>query len=274
MEKAVTFHLGAEPMLGILHQAVQSVDTAVLVIVGGPQYRVGSHRQFVELSRYLAAKNISSLRFDLSGMGDSYGAKNEFDQLDTQIKAAIDCLFDSIPKLRKVVLWGLCDGASASLLYAHTDPRVSAMFLLNPWLEDPAAERAVMLKHYYVKRLFSADFWRKLLGGKLNIKGSLTDAGRLVQSPQQTQPASSYQQRMLEGAERFDGKIRFVLSGRDLIAQSFATCVNRSKKWSTVMDSKCALTELKQANHTFSTADYKRQVEQLTAQFILDLCDE
>ena len=57
----------------ILHPG--SAPVGVLIIVGGPQYRVGSHRQFVKLSRALSQHNIASMRLDSSGMGDSSGSK-------------------------------------------------------------------------------------------------------------------------------------------------------------------------------------------------------
>jgi alpha/beta superfamily hydrolase len=49
----------------------------VLVIVGGPQYRAGSHRQFTLLARSLAEQGFAVLRFDYRGMGDSTGAMRD-----------------------------------------------------------------------------------------------------------------------------------------------------------------------------------------------------
>jgi len=65
----------------------------VLIIVGGPQYRVGSHRQFVLLARHLAAQGIPVMRFDVRGMGDSKGKPRNFGQLDDDLRAATDCFF-------------------------------------------------------------------------------------------------------------------------------------------------------------------------------------
>ena len=59
-------------------------DTGVLVIVGGPQYRVGSHRQYVQLSRHLAEQGIASMRFDVRGMGDSPGVQRSFEEIDDE----------------------------------------------------------------------------------------------------------------------------------------------------------------------------------------------
>ncbi|MFY7949699.1 MAG: hydrolase 1, exosortase A system-associated, partial [Gemmatimonas sp.] len=109
---------------------------AVLIVVGGPQVRAGSHRQFVELARALAAAGHPVLRFDVRGMGDAEGEPRSFEALDDDLAAAIDALVRACPQAPGVLLWGLCDGASASLLYLRRrpDPRVKGLALANPWV--------------------------------------------------------------------------------------------------------------------------------------------
>ncbi|KAB8057318.1 hydrolase 1, exosortase A system-associated, partial [Janthinobacterium violaceinigrum] len=58
-------------LVGILSLPAAPGPRGVLIVTGGPQYRVGSHRQFVLLARALAAQGVPVLRFDLRGMGDS-----------------------------------------------------------------------------------------------------------------------------------------------------------------------------------------------------------
>ena len=58
VEETAQFSCGGDTLYGVLARPQKSVHTArtgVVVIVGGPQTRVGSHRQFVLLSRALAA---------------------------------------------------------------------------------------------------------------------------------------------------------------------------------------------------------------------------
>lgn len=69
-------------MLGILTLPAPGMPMrriGVVVVVGGAQYRVGSHRQFVRLARRLAAAGHPVLRFDLPGMGDSPGEPVPFE---------------------------------------------------------------------------------------------------------------------------------------------------------------------------------------------------
>ena len=51
-EQTLVFECAGEQLLGVAHRGKAS--TGVLVVVGGPQYRVGSHRQFVLMARDLA----------------------------------------------------------------------------------------------------------------------------------------------------------------------------------------------------------------------------
>jgi alpha-beta hydrolase superfamily lysophospholipase len=89
----------------------------------------------------LLPRRISGSRFDVRGMGDSEGAARSFESIERDIGAAVDCLQRRMPGTERVVLWGLCDGASAALLYWHTtqDVRVSGLSLLNPWVRSEAS---------------------------------------------------------------------------------------------------------------------------------------
>ena len=57
------------------------------------------------------------MRFDFRGMGDSTGELRDFEEVNEDIGAAINAFQAHCPQLERIVLWGLCDAASASLLY-------------------------------------------------------------------------------------------------------------------------------------------------------------
>src|SRR5712692_9618697 len=133
-EIALIFDCEGESLVGILSGAGPLAGRGVLIVVGGPQYRVGSHRQFTLLARHLAERGVPALRFDYRGMGDSGGEFRTFERVGADIRWAVDRFFASVPGLKEVVIWGLCDAASAALFYAHQDERVSGLILLNPWV--------------------------------------------------------------------------------------------------------------------------------------------
>src|SRR5262245_60307703 len=70
VERAVVFGCEGEELLGVLHEPASDgatgtpASTGVIIVVGGPQYRVGSHRQFVLMARELARRGHAVLRFD------------------------------------------------------------------------------------------------------------------------------------------------------------------------------------------------------------------
>ena len=149
-EVAFLFASGKEKLVGVLHTSDKPARVGLIIVVGGAQYRVGSHRQFVLLARDLATHGIAVMRFDYKGTGDSegeLGRPEPCEHLDADIRAAVDVLLDRLPDLEKIVLWGLCDGASAILLYAHHDPRVKGAVLLNPWVRTPGGHAKTVIKH-------------------------------------------------------------------------------------------------------------------------------
>ena len=134
-ESAVLFACEGDELVGVIAEPEKACgDVGVLIVVGGPQYRVGSHRQFVLLARHLAEAGVSCMRFDYRGMGDAGGGQRDFENVGADIRAAIDVFTTRTPAVRRVVLWGLCDGASAACFYAPTDERGAGLVLLNPWV--------------------------------------------------------------------------------------------------------------------------------------------
>ena len=270
IEKAVTFIVNNEELLAISHQGSEHNNTGVLIVVGGPQYRVGSHRQFVQLSRSLTNQGISSMRFDYTGMGDSSGNKKEFENIFTDINAAIDTFLSAQPHLQKVVIWGLCDAASAALMYAHQDERVTGLVLLNPWLRSEKAMGKAMMKYYYLQRLLSKSFWNKFFSGKVNIAASASDAKGFVKDSLMTdeQSTASYQALMLSGLQAFNGKVCLILSGEDLTAREFEQQTKTNKRWYKLRNKNNETHRLMSADHTFSSIKYKREVEGITINFV------
>lgn len=64
----------------------------------------------------------------------------------------------AVPSLRGVVIWGLCDAASAAMMYAPRDPRVRGLVLFNPWVRDTQSQAVTQIKHYYARRLVDGAF--------------------------------------------------------------------------------------------------------------------
>lgn len=286
---------GADRLQAILHEPDQPAALGVVIVVGGPQYRVGSHRQFVLLARELASAGLATLRFDYRGMGDSEGDSRTFEAIGDDIRAAIDALCCSVPSVKGVALWGLCDAASAAAFYAASDSRVRALVLANPWVRSESGIARSVLKRYYVRRLTDAAFWRDLLHGRLNVgraiggffatvRRSLTARGSTASPavpPARTQgeaagsasaaPAQAdLAVRMADGLEAFKGRVLFILSGDDLTAGEFRDAVRASRRWRRLMRrSGVELREIPEADHTFSTRAWRDRVAMWTRDWLL-----
>ncbi|MFT3717862.1 hydrolase 1, exosortase A system-associated [Pseudorhodoferax sp.] len=248
----------------------------VLIVVGGPQVRIGSHRQFVQLARHLAQAGHAVLRFDVRGMGDSTGVPRNFETLDADIAAAVDTLQRSAG-VSRTALWGLCDGASASLLYLDStaDPRIAGLALINPWVRSEQSLARTHVKHYYRERLLQKDFWTKLLRGGVGLRALHelgTNTRRALRRAPPATPQRSFQQRMAAAWQRFDGGLLVVLSGNDWTAREFEEQWQQSPDWAAARRRGGEQwLRLAQADHTLSDPVAQRAVQVATAQWLQSL---
>lgn len=283
LEEPLQIPCDATPMWGILtHPPVGTaiVPLAVLIVVGGPQYRVGSHRQFVRLARALACSGITALRFDCRGMGDSAGALRDFEHTEEDLRAALSALRRHVPTIEHHVVWGLCDAAAAALMFATADPGVVGIVAANPWARSDATLGAVRVKHYYGARLLDAQFWRKVLGGEFRWRESfrsLSDNLRHMLAARTAHPRGGgrdgpFQDRMAAGLRRFGGRLLLLISGNDLTAREFLQCAGTSPSWRGLLQgSAVTRIDLPEADHTFSRRVWAEQAERATIDWLLTL---
>jgi exosortase A-associated hydrolase 1 len=261
-ERPITFECRGDTLVGVLHSpAHPAQDIGVLVVVGGPQYRVGSHRQFVLVARALAESGFRVFRFDYRGMGDSEGSMCSFEDVGPDIAAAIDVLLREQPSLTGVVLWGLCDAASACLIYCKDDPRVRGLILVNPWVRTVEGEARARLRHYYLQRLFQRSFWRSALDSKFKMLksardffGSMTQARSVLRM--RVPAAESFIERMEQGLQSFRGYTLFLISEKDLAAREFLDLCRGSPSWKVLVSRPSVrFAHLSGTDHTFSTRE-------------------
>lgn len=268
-EFPVVFRCEGTELVGIVNRPA-GAQVGVVLVAGGDQYRVGSHRLFVQLARNLAAKGVAVLRFDHRGIGDNRGNYDGFENTFPDIEAAVNTLVDSVPALRRIGLCGLCDGASAALMAGHQIDIVDNLLLINPWVHSSNLEARARIEGYYMSRLRGKEFWKKLVTGKINVlKSLLSLGGYLIHfmksslTPETTMiRAPGYVYRMLVGLRRFNGSILVVLSGNDLVAQEFRELVKMQRRWSDVMDrDNIEMLDFPAADHSFTSTSERGALE-------------
>lgn len=280
-EQGTVFECGPNRLVGIAALPEQAFsDIGVIILVGGPQYRVGSHRQFTLLARDLAAAGVPSLRFDFTGMGDSEGEQREFSAVQEDIGAAVDALVAACPAVQRVVLWGLCDAASAAMMFAHEMPRVCGLVLLNPWVHGVELSPEVKFSHYYRPLLVGRENWQRLLSGKIAVLPALreftlsslgTIAGWFGLSGARNS-RHSFVDQMLHGYRAFAHDSLIILSEEDLTAREFAALAANDNAWKALLAKPATTTcNVAGADHTFSARTWKDAVSRLTVDWVKNL---
>ena len=162
------------------------------------------------------------------------------------------------------------------MMYAPQDDRVTGVVLMNPWVRSDAGLARVTVRNYYSRRIFSAELWRKVVRGEFKWRESLASlsgtlrkvlgGNRGGEASDRSQP---FQVRMLSGIERFQGRTLVITSGDDLTAAEFLQLVASSKAWQKVLAGARVRNEsLPAANHTFSSADWRGQVNHMVGDWL------
>lgn len=269
-EQAQFFDCRGDRLLGIVTLPVVPRPVGVVIVVGGPQYRVGSHRQFVLLARALAEAGFASIRFDYRGMGDAEGEHRTFEAIDDDMKRAIDVL-EREAGTREAVLAGLCDGASAAFRYCMRDSRVSGIVAINPWVRSSQGEARARLRFYYLKRIASAGFWRKVVSGAFAARSAARDLAAAVASVARADqsPEVPFLARMHAGWCGFTRPVLIVLSGNDLTAREFEQWIAGDRLRRQVLRRpNVVVTRLADADHTFSRSTDRAEAERTIAAWI------
>lgn len=282
------FACRGEALAGRLHRTSMPADTGVVIVVGGPQYRVGSHRLFRALAGELAAAGFPVLRFDYRGMGDSGGELRGFTAIAEDIGSAVDALCAVEPTVNRVVLWGLCDAATAAAVYAPQDSRVAGLVLANPWVYSERGAARIQLSTYYRRRLLTPAFWRKLASGRLNPLASLRGLGNALgkavgRRPAQVSaggriaPAFTVDEGDLarsigDALSAFRGDVLLLLSGEDYTAAEFDAAAKKPGPLRAALRGpRRKERRFPAADHTFSRQVWRHAVADASLSWLRDL---
>ena len=162
MEHAVLL-APTQSMVGVVTEAEVHDDRARPALVflnAGLVHRVGPNRLHVRLARDAARRGFVSLRFDLSGIGDSAprldGSSVRTAAL-TDVRDALDFVAAE-HRATSFILVGLCSGADLAFRAALADARVVGVILIDGLPYTTARSRI----HHYAMRLIRRGGWKRL----------------------------------------------------------------------------------------------------------------
>jgi exosortase A-associated hydrolase 1 len=258
-ETIVAFDCDGDRAYGVLSAPAASSEVGFLVIG-----RVGSDRGAVHICRGWAQRGITSFRFDFRGRGDCEGRVVTVEETGVDLRYAIRAFRLAAPGIQRVVIWGLSEGGAAALLYAHKDPAVAGIVLVNPWIR---MELAVATQHLKtnVGRMTDRAFWDRIRQSEAGYFGAARSLGRLVRNiAAAPKKPDTFKERVLSGLVKFEGPVCIILSGQDPATEVFRNVAADHLK---ILEKSGRLTihNLREANHVFSRSDWREQLAKWTA---------
>ena len=265
-------------LVGIVTQPSEGneVHTAAVIFLNpGIVHRVGAGRTYVNLARDLADRGFLTLRFDLSGIGDS---PVRCDNLQFE-KSAISETRDAMDFLiqtrgaKDFILLGGCSGAKIAFETALCDQRVIGTLLINfpsEEHEDDSASEGLRGAYSYYRNcaLLNARSWLRLLTGKADytklLRALATETSRRIRQTNAHEPT----QFELNLKYLTDRKVHvsLICSEGDHRLEDLRAAGGNGLKQLCAVD-KIALEIIRGSDHTFSSLDdQKRLISVLLAQ--------
>lgn len=181
MRRLLTFGCQGADLAGSLDRA--DGVTGLLLVTGGSQTRIGSHRMYERLAKLLVKHGYPCFRFDRRGVGDSEGEDPGFRGSGADLAAAATAFRRECPSLTRLFGFGLCDGATALALFGK-DAGLDGFLLVNPWLVEAEAGEPppAAIKRHYARQLASLEGWKKILSGAVSWRKLLKGIRKVMGS--------------------------------------------------------------------------------------------
>lgn len=175
-----------DSLTGILTTPDESVAVSgapiAIILNAGIVHRIGPFRLHVDLARQLAKQGFSTLRMDLSGLGDSRTRRGKVESKQRSlldVGDAMDYLKDATGT-ETFVLLGLCSGAFNAHQVAVKDERIVG----SVFMDGIVFRTFGFFIRHYILRLFKPRFWRNAI--KRRMMGESTsgqnDGDKLAES--------------------------------------------------------------------------------------------
>lgn len=158
---------------------INSNDTIVIIVNSGSAHHVGPNRFHVDTARALAKKGISTLRIDISNLGESsenyeQDANHPYpEEAPDDINLTVNYIAEHY-SYKNIILCGLCSGAH-NIFHAalsSSNDNLKKIIIINPltfyWktgqsIFAPEDHQTEIEEVYYQKQMYSYKKWVKLI---------------------------------------------------------------------------------------------------------------
>ncbi|MBN2713045.1 MAG: alpha/beta fold hydrolase [Planctomycetes bacterium] len=269
--KTATDEICLAGTLALPQEITSAPELGVITIHGWGGTRCGPHRIMVRIGRRLAAQNIPTLRFDLSGRGISDGKAKETN-LDDMIADTIRAREFLITETgcKNVAYCGICSGGNVAI-GAHTLAPVSRLALIStlPFSarSGTMARRKIISRFSeYARKAASLNTWKRLFRGEINFRGvGNTIAASGIESGAARKLKDSKRD-IMKAFASVPAPCRFIYGGGDPEWQDAWKYYDEfCKAQSITPDMKL----VDGANHNFYTTDWSREVEDSVIEFLV-----
>lgn len=260
-------------LMGMLAQpqTEAGAPVAFLMFNAGVLPRIGPHRLNVKLARALAKAGQTSLRFDLTGQGDSgraVGADDSWAQAARDIRCAMDHLEQNFG-IHRFALIGICSGAVSALAVARVDPRVAGVLMFDGhWYATRWSRPVRHWKRFCnlsLRRAASA-VWRRLPGVTRATAGPVVIGGLEDGSVSGNPPRAEFVGTLQALADRRVA-VLLVYSGSVIEYYSYANQFRDAYSRELFFD-KVRCNFRPDIDHTFISLEAQRQMTELVTQWV------
>lgn len=275
MTHPCAFSYRNDTLMGMVHSGAPDhlSSTGLVILNGGPQYRIGPHRQYLRLARKASEIGMSCFRFDWAGEGDSEGIKTDIQERGEQLKAAIQAFKTAEPHVKNIIFYGLCEGASIALLNHPDIDQCVGIILANPWIDDDKIQAQSQLKNYYGRRLFSKAFWQRVFKGEWKWKNSTRTASQTLKTSLASQGDQSLSHAMAKAAATCPS-ILYISSEFDDTRQAFDHALNKDPLWQKARQAgQWQDVYIEGSDHIFSTTQSHAQLEEACINYLKAFAD-
>jgi dienelactone hydrolase len=273
----VTILSGERRLYGVLERPQGPERGGVVLVHGWDGCRVGPHRILVEAARHLNGLGLATLRFDLSGRGESDGdpLRTDLDMMISDASAALDELKTRLSSPVPIAALGMCSGGNVALAASafRDDVRAVVAWSTYPFQEQrSAAQDLRRTGHFagvYLGKALRAETWKKLLTGRVNL-GMVRKVllGHYAAGEGTQRDLQRSRRDVLSAISGYEGRVLLLFGAKDPEA---VDAERLFREFCSQHGLAADFESIAGANHNFHSLAWKRQAVEATGRWLTDV---